>query len=107
MTTSIFTRKFNSSSLYVRSRYAILCLKEAKKEGYEYVYYNGGQGMMFGIANNNFTKTRDQAIIDCSSDNNVSYDEVDNDYHNWYYLMLIDEAIESLQSDCDYEKKYF
>lgn len=107
MTNSIFTRKFNTLRLYVRNRYAIIVLKQAKKEGNEYLYYNGGQTMMYGIANNNFTITREEAVDDCAFDNNVTIDAVDKDYDNWYYVQLIDEAIASLQSDCEYEKKFF
>lgn len=107
MKTSIFTARFNDSSIYVRSRYAIWCLKEAKKSGNEYLYFTGGEGMMFAIANNAFSVKREQAVSELASDNGKGYDEVDNDFDNWYYVQLIDEAIESLQSDCDYQKKHF
>ncbi|HUM53557.1 MAG TPA: hypothetical protein PK431_17185 [Chitinophagales bacterium] len=107
MPNEVYSTKFNAASTYVQNRYLIAILKSEIKRGNKYVYYNGFQGIKGAVANLNFTDSYDKAVTDCAYDNNVSQEEVMNDYSNWYYVELISEAITSLTNDCNYEQKFF
>lgn len=103
----IFSNNFNRASLYVQNRYMIICLKAAKKEGNNYLYHNAIKGLKWAVANDSYATTYDKAVEELAFDENTAEDDVRNDYDSHYYVELIDEAIASLQSDCDYEKRFW
>lgn len=94
---------FKQMSTEKQLRYLLRTLKRRPKS---YLYYNGSEGFILGIMNQNFSKSLLQAQKNLAENENVDIYDVQKDYDNWYYVEPVAETIERIQYDLNYELKF-
>lgn len=92
---TVLSSKFNKAEYNVQRHYESVCLTAAKKLGTTHIYYNGAQGIEGAIFNNQFAGDYMEAVSELAYHEQVSVEDITNDFKDWYYIMPIDEAIEA------------
>lgn len=57
----------------------------------KWVWYNGAMGLTDALLNDYVENTREEAVQKMANRDSVSYEEVDNDFDNWYYILPVEE----------------
>ncbi|QIY82551.1 hypothetical protein HER18_02835 [Chryseobacterium sp. NEB161] len=57
----------------------------------KWVWYNGAMGLTDALLNDYIESSREEAVQKMANRDNVPYEEVDNDYNNWYYILPVEE----------------
>ncbi|MFJ1411687.1 hypothetical protein [Capnocytophaga canimorsus] len=65
----------------------------------KWMWYNGSMGIDTALANNQIEDTREQAIEAMAWNDNVTTEEVENDYDNWYYILPVEEILDEYLID--------
>jgi len=56
-----------------------------------WIWYNGAMGLETALLNNYITDTREDAVYQMAQHDSVSCEEVDKDFHDWYYIISVEE----------------
>lgn len=56
----------------------------------KWVWYNGAMGLTGALLNNCIENSSDEAIQAMANRDGVSFDEVDNNYKDWYYIIPVE-----------------
>ena len=67
-----------------------------------YLHYNGAQGMILAIEIEQIEATYEEAVKAMALRENVTEEDIENDYDNWYYIVPVSEAIETISHDLRY-----
>lgn len=62
-----------------------------KENAGKWIWHNGAMGLETALKNNYIEDTREIAINKMANRDNVSIEDVENDYDNWYYILPIEE----------------
>lgn len=71
----------------------------------KWVWFNGAMGLETALMNNYIENSREVAINNMANRDGVSYEEVDNNYSDWYYILPIEELSDDELNE--YGNKYF
>ena len=88
-------------SQYVIARYLLALIKSNYTED-QYLYHNGAEGMTLALLNEQVGTDYSDAVEELASREDVTEEDIINDYKNWYYVMPISEVISTLQHDVEY-----
>lgn len=71
----------------------------------KWVWFNGAIGLEAALMNNYIENSRENAIQKMANRDGISYEEVDNNYRDWYYIIPVDELNDDELNE--YGDKYF
>lgn len=96
------TRKERLSNSYLSSRYFRFVAKAIQNANPDaYVYHTGSEGLEFALQYC-VAKNHEEAISELASREDVSIEDITNNYSNWYYIMPISEIVSNLTHDVIY-----
>jgi len=85
-----------------KSNVEFLTLKN--KNGY--LWYNATESRQTAIDNDQYCDNYEDAVKCLANQEDVSEEDIMNDYDNWYYIELVSEALESEKYSLEYESKF-
>ncbi|MGN2373486.1 hypothetical protein ACTFAO_07480 [Sphingobacterium spiritivorum] len=71
-----------------------------------YLWYNGSESRQGAIDCDQYCDTYEEAVKCLANQEDVTEEDIINDYDNWYYIELVSEALESEQYTVKYEEKF-
>jgi hypothetical protein len=71
----------------------------------KFVWFNGAMGLEDALLNSYIDNTREIAIQKLANRDGVSFEDVDNNYQDWYYILPIDDLSDDELND--FGNKYF
>ena len=65
----------------------------------KWVWYNGAMGLTSALMNDYIENTREEAVHKMANRDGVSFEEVDNNYSDWYYIVPVEQIEDEYLED--------
>jgi hypothetical protein len=65
----------------------------------KWIWYSGGMGLDAALLNGNIEKTREEAVTKMANRDGVTFEEVDENYKHWYYIVPVEEIEDEYLND--------
>jgi len=94
--------EFKTLSEFEKANYLLNLIESHGYKESSYLWFNGSTGQALALINGDVSATYNSAVKELAAQEGVTTDAIKSDYDNWYYIVPMDEVLDSIKHDLEY-----